>query len=235
MARSNRASGSARSKGAPHDRGETELRILKEGVCMSPPISDLLAALAAGDDTVVDEIYAHFYGLAWTVAQKRINRLIQSRVDPSDIANMGLRSALSDVANRRASGIRSGEFKALVVAIVRNKVASLFRRELAARRTPLREVPGENALAACTRRGLTPEEEVIANETMTCLANLILSGADDLDRAIGYLRFFEDYNTQEICDWLRDQGGKTLKPRAVELRIQRIRQRVQDAFPMEDR
>lgn len=200
---------------------------------MSRPISDLLGALAADDDTAANEIYSHFYGLAWTVARKRINRLIKSRVAPSDVANMGLRSALSEVANRRPPGMRSGEFKALVVTIIRNKATSLSRRELAEQRTPLREARGKGVLAAKPSKDRTPEEEAIANETMTQLTDLILSGPDDTDQAIGYLRFFEDYSTQQICDWLSDQGGKALKPRAVELRIQRIRKRVQDAFPLE--
>src|SRR5205807_7887849 len=122
-----------------------------------------------------------------------------------------LKSALSDVANQRRQGIHSGEFKGLVVDIVRKKAASLFRREMAEGRSPFREETPGNELASPPSHVQTPEEEAIANESMTQLTDLILSGPDDTDRAIAYLKFFEDYSTQQICDWLREHGKKALK------------------------
>lgn len=199
---------------------------------MPRPMSDLLQAYAAGDESAADEIYRHFYNLARKVARKRMSRPLQTRVDPSEVANMGLKSALSELAKKKKC-VRSGEFKVLLVTIVKRKLIDVARRERKLASSPDREVRGD-ALPEPATKAPGPVDEAVANEMMTRIADLILSGPDATDQVIGYLKFFEDYTTQQICDWLRDHGGKALKPGAVRLRIQRIRSRLREAFGLDE-
>jgi DNA-directed RNA polymerase specialized sigma24 family protein len=194
---------------------------------MERPISDLLAALAKGEK-VEDQIYEYYYQLAWEAAQKWIAKPFQSLVSPSDIANMSLKSALSEAAKGKVHG--SEHFKSLVLSIARKKTASEIRRATAHKRSTHRLDTQTDVANLPSTKEPAPEEVAIANELQK-LVEKLLPDEDPLDAAIGYLSFMEGYSVQQIYDWLVEQskktGSKVIMPGAIRLRLQRIRERLE--------
>jgi DNA-directed RNA polymerase specialized sigma24 family protein len=200
---------------------------------MSRPISELLVALKAGEP-VEDKVYEHFYRLAWNSAKERIDRSIQSVVDPSDIANAAMRSALSALAHGRMRGYGSDEFRHLLTHIVKTKVIDQARRALAEKRSAHRSSDADVGELA-DPRGLSPVEiaalnEEALNQEMDKVISNLLPLDDPIDEAIAYLSFIQDYTPQQISDWMNENQerthGKTIKVRAIQLRLTRIHDRL---------
>lgn len=201
------------------------------------PVSELLVALKRGEP-VETQVYEHFYRLAWNIAEERIDSSIQSVVDPSSIANAALRSALSALAHGRMHRYGSDDFRRLVACIVKNKVSDHARRALAEKRSAHRSSDADVGELA-DPRGLSPLEIALLNEEainqeMDRVISELLPLGDPIDEAIAYLSLFQDYSTQEIADWLNDNqertGGKVIKPRAIQLRLKRSRERLREIY-----
>ena len=205
-------------------------------VTMSRPMSELLAALRA-DEHVEDKVYEHFYRLAWNLAKARIDSSIQSVVDPSEIANAALRSALSALAHGKMRRYGSDEFKALVLHIVRRKVIDEARRALAERRSAHRS-SDIDVSDLQDSRALPPDEiaavnEETVNQEMDRVISRLLPLGNPIDEAIAYLHFIQDYSTQQISDWLeenRERTGGGIGVRAIQLRLLRIRMRLKEIY-----
>ncbi len=200
---------------------------------MSRPISELLVALRAGEP-VEDKVYEHFYRLAWNIANERIDSSIQSVVDPSSIANAALRSALSALAHGKMHRYGSDDFRRLVACIVKNKVVDQARRALAEKRSA--HLSSDLDVGELSDpRALPPDEEAILkeeviNQEMDRVISQLLPLDDPIDEAIAYLSFIQDYTPQEISDWMNENQertrGKTIKVRAIQLRLTRIHERL---------
>jgi DNA-directed RNA polymerase specialized sigma24 family protein len=197
---------------------------------MERPISDLLAALAKGEK-VETEIYNYYYRLAWEAAQKRIGGPIQSRVDPSEVANWALRDALSKTAKGKVRG--SKHFQALLLTCVKDTEIDMARHATTKKGGVQREVADADRALLVPTKEPTPEEVVIAKE-MKELVEKLLPDDDPLDSAIGYLYFMEDYSPKQIYEWLVEQskktGSKVIKTSAIRLRLNRIRDRLADSL-----
>jgi DNA-directed RNA polymerase specialized sigma24 family protein len=197
---------------------------------MARPISDLIAALRAGEK-VEDRIHEHYYRLAREYARSQIEGSLQSRINPSAIANAALKSALSVVANGRMRGYGSEDFKGLVLTIVSRKVSSAARREKA----EADRYSGADVSHIPDKRELRPDEIAAMNEEIERLVTHILSTEDDTDRAIGYLHFIQGFSPAEITDWLQANrgttSGKVIRPRAIQLRMKRMRDQLKELYP----
>jgi hypothetical protein len=132
----------------------------------------------------------------------------------------------------------SDDFRRLVACIVKNKVADQARRALAEKRSAHRSSDADVGELA-DPRGLTPVEiaalnEEAINQEMNRVISELLPLGDPIDEAIGYLKLIQDYTPQEISDWMKENQertkGKVIKPRAIELRLKRIRERLEEMY-----
>ena len=203
---------------------------------MPSPISNVLAAYAKGEKSAADEIYAHYYQIAWDAARKRIGTSIQSRVSPSDIVNPALKTALSRLADGRKQVKGSEEFKVWLLDIVSKRVKDAARRATAKFRSVHRTQSGVETADVPSRPDLSPDELAIANERIQQLMEKLVPD-DPLDQFI-LLCLMQGRNASEMHQMLKanakETGSKIIGPAAIRIRIARIRARLRELLEDED-
>lgn len=123
--------------------------------------SDLSARLYTefvnGDDDAAQAIFDRYVIELINYAQVRLSSLLQSRIDPEDIVQFAYRSFFRKAREEGLVLKRSGDLWRVLAAFTLNKTRSYIEKELAAKRSPLREQRNAFWMAA-VQRDPSPEE-----------------------------------------------------------------------------
>jgi len=151
------------------------------------PSSDLSGRLYAefvnGDDEAAKAIFDRYVIQLINYAQLRLSSLLQSRIDPEDIVQSAYRSFFRKAREEGLALKRSGGLWRVLVAFTLNKTKSYIEKELAGKRSPLREQRNEFWMSV-VQRDPSPEEAAILIEEV----KLFIEQMKPRDRRILELR-----------------------------------------------
>jgi RNA polymerase sigma-70 factor (ECF subfamily) len=139
--------------------GNFEIQLMSE---MSEDSSRELSArlysdFVNGDDEAAQAIFDRYVIQLINYAQVRLSSVLQSRIDPEDIVQSAYRSFFRKAREEGLALKRSGDLWRILVAFTLNKTRSYIEKELAAKRSPLREQRNMFWRAA-VQRDPSPEE-----------------------------------------------------------------------------
>lgn len=136
-----------------------------------------------GDDAAAQEIFDRYVIQLINYAQVRLSSVLQSRIDPEDIVQSAYRSFFRKAREEGLALERNGDLWRILAAFTLNKTRSYIEKELAAKRSPLREQRNEFWIAAVQREP-SPEETASLIEQVT----LFIEKLKPRDRRILELR-----------------------------------------------
>lgn len=158
---------------------------------MSEPYEDsssdisvrLFKELVNGDDDAARKIFDRYVLQLLSFAQVRLSSVLQSRIDPEDIVQSAYRSFFRKAREEGLALKRNGDLWRILAAFTLNKTKSYIEKELAEKRSPLRE-ERDNFWLAAVRRDPSPEETASLIEQVT----LFIEQLKPRDRRILELR-----------------------------------------------
>jgi hypothetical protein len=112
---------------------------------MPSQISVLIGKASQGDADSINQLAMHFWEVARRAADKRLSQQMKRRVGASDIANAGLRSALSHLTHGDSTIRSRTDLEGCVRAFVIAKAKTAGRKE----RAKKRDVRRDTSLDAC--------------------------------------------------------------------------------------
>jgi RNA polymerase sigma-70 factor (ECF subfamily) len=110
-----------------------------------------------GSDEAARKIFDRYVIQLINFAQVRLSAVLQSRVDPEDIVQSAYRSFFRKAREEGLTLQRNGDLWRILAAFTLNKTKSYIEKELAAKRSPLREQRDDFWMAAVNREP-SPEE-----------------------------------------------------------------------------
>ncbi len=196
-------------------------------------IAELLQRAAAGEAAARDELFARFRPHLKRMVRLRLNRLLQGRVDESDVVQ---ESALEAARNLDAYlAERPLPFYLWLRQIVGHKLIDTHRRHLGARqRGVAQEVSlhrgplpaADSASLAAQLLGKLTSPSAAATRAETCLqVQEILNAMDPIDREMLALRHFEQLTNAEVAQIL-DLGESAASSRYVRA-LRRLKEELQ--------
>jgi RNA polymerase sigma-70 factor (ECF subfamily) len=173
-------------------------------------VSELIRQAAAGDRTARDRLFAHFRPRLSRMVRLRLNRLVQGRVDESDIVQEASLEAARRLDEYLADPVQP--FYLWLRHIAGHKLIDVHRRQLGAqRRDAARELslhkgplPAADSasLAAQLLGKLTSPSQAASKAEARLKVQEVLNGMDSLDREILALRHFEQMTNVEVAKTL---------------------------------
>jgi hypothetical protein len=161
----------------------------------TPPISELIKRVKAGESNAAGPIVEHFWNAANRVIMGRLSPPLRRYVGTSDIANAALRSAISHVAGGESSVEDRDDFWHLLVAIIQRKAASAARHAKAGQRDIGRTIEFKDNVP---KQAETPLEYLVAEDFGERVAALLLEEADEQRQLVGVLGIHEERSAGEI-------------------------------------
>jgi RNA polymerase sigma-70 factor (ECF subfamily) len=189
---------------------------------------DLLIRAKAGDDRALAELFAEHRKRLERMIRLRLDRRLQSRLDPTDV----LQEAYLDIARRFPEYVASPTvpFYLWLRNLVGQRLIELHRKHLGARmrsadnevslqQGPLPQVSSES-LALQLLGSLTSPTRALVRAEMRLRLQEALNSMEPLDREVVVLRHFEDLSNAEIAQLLN------IRPSAASKRYIRAVQRL---------
>ena len=179
-------------------------------LCESPDPDELLSRAAEGDEGALTELFTLYRKRLKRMIRLRLNRLIQGRVDESDI----LQEALLEAAKRWPDFLanRPLPFFLWLRHITGEKMIDAHRRHLGAKmrgagqeiclhRGPMPAASSASLAAQLMGRLTSPSQAAVKAE-MRLRVQEVLASMDALDREILALRHFERLTNAEVAKTL---------------------------------
>jgi RNA polymerase sigma-70 factor (ECF subfamily) len=173
-------------------------------------LAELLARAAAGDEAALSQLFSRYRKRLKHMVRLRLNRLLQGRVDDSDV----LQEAYLEAARRLPDYLASRPlpFFLWLRHLTAEKLIDAHRRHLGARmRDAAQEVslhggpfPAASSVCLAARllgRLTSPSQAAIKAETRLRV-QAVLNSMDPLDREVLALRHFEQLNNAEVAQTL---------------------------------
>jgi RNA polymerase sigma-70 factor (ECF subfamily) len=173
-------------------------------------VAALLAEAAAGDKKALDQLFSRYRKRLKQMVRLRLNRLLQGRIDDSDI----LQDAYLEATRRLPEYLATKPlpFFLWLRHLTGEKLIDMHRRHLgakmrdAAQEVSLHRGPMPAASSVCLAAQLlgrltSPSQAAIKAETRLRVQE-VLNGMDPLDREILALRHFEQLNNAEVAETL---------------------------------
>jgi RNA polymerase sigma-70 factor, ECF subfamily len=171
---------------------------------------ELLARAADGDDIAITELFSRYRRRLKQMVRLRLHRLLQGRVDDSDI----LQDAFLEASKRLPDYLakRPLPFFLWLRQITGEKMIDVHRRHLGAKmraagqeislhRGPMPAASSLSLAAQLMGRLTSPSQAVIKAETRLRVQE-VLNGMDPVDREILALRHFEQLKNVEVAETL---------------------------------
>lgn len=117
----------------------------------------LYSDFVKGCDEAARKIFDRYVIQLINFAQVRLSSVLQSRVDPEDIVQSAYRSFFRKAREEGLTLKRNGDLWRILAAFTLNKTKSYIEKELAAKRSPLRE-QRDDFWTAAVEREPSPEE-----------------------------------------------------------------------------
>jgi RNA polymerase sigma-70 factor (ECF subfamily) len=176
----------------------------------SDELAELLARAGNGDETAVNELFSRYRKRLTQMVRLRLNRLLRSRVDDSDI----LQETYLEAAKRLPDYLLNQPlpFFLWLRQITGEKIIDVHRRHLGAKmrnagneislhRGPM-PMASSASLAALLKGRLTlPSQAAIKGEVRKCVQD-VLNSMETIDREILTLRHFERLTNVEVAETL---------------------------------
>jgi RNA polymerase sigma-70 factor (ECF subfamily) len=172
--------------------------------------AELLVRAAAGDEEARDQLFARYRKRLKQMVRLRLHRLLQGRVDASDI----LQDAYLEAAKRLPDYLAKKPlpFFLWLRHLTGEKLIDAHRRHLGAKmrdaaqevslhRGPLPAASSVSLAAQLLGRLTSPSQAAIKAETRLRVQE-VLSGMDPLDREVLALRHFEQLTNAEVAQTL---------------------------------
>jgi len=193
----------------------------------TPPISELLQQVKAGDTNAAGPIVEHYWEAANKVILRRLSPPVRRLVASSDIANAALRSALSHVGSAESGVQDRDEFWRLLVTIIQRKAASAGRYALAEGRDTRRTA---ELTDQATRERQSPLEHLVAADLGQRVATLLLDEPDEYRQLVADLGIHEERSSAEIRGALAEvfPAAKPQAIRTIQSWLSATRKRVAD-------
>jgi RNA polymerase sigma-70 factor (ECF subfamily) len=173
-------------------------------------LAELLTRAADGHDAAVTELFSRYRKRLKQMVRLRLNRLLQGRVDDSDI----LQEAYLEAAKRLPEYLATQPlpFFLWLRHITGEKIIDVHRRHLGAKmrnagqeislhRGPMPAASSASLAAHLMGRLTSPSQAAIKAETRLRVQE-VLNAMDPLDREILTLRHFEHLNNGEVAKTL---------------------------------
>ncbi len=177
----------------------------------------LLAGAANGDEAALTELFSRYRKRLKQMVRLRLNRLLQGRVDDSDI----LQETYLEAARRLPDYLEDEPlpFFLWLRHIAGEKIIDVHRRHLGAKmrnagqeislhRGPMPAASSASLAAQLTGRLTSPSLAAIKAETRLRVQE-VLNGMDPLDREILTLRHFEQLSNVEVARTLEMNESTT--------------------------
>jgi RNA polymerase sigma-70 factor, ECF subfamily len=170
-------------------------------------VSELIRQSAAGDRTARDRLFAHYRPRLARMVRLRLNRLVQGRVDESDIVQEASLEAARRLDEYLADPAQP--FYLWLRHIAGRKLIDVHRRQLGARRRdasrelslhkgPLPTADSASLAAQLLGKLTSPSQAASRAETRLKVQE-VLNAMDSLDREILALRHFEQMTNAEVA------------------------------------
>jgi len=183
----------------------------------SEELANLLARAGNGDETAVNELFSRYRKRLKQMVRFRLNRLLQGRVDDSDI----LQETYLEAAKRLPDYLvnRPLPFFLWLRHITGEKIIDVHRRHLGAKmrnagneislhRGPMPGASSASLAAQLMGRLTSPSHAAVKAETRLRVQE-VLNAMDPLDREILTLRHFEQLNNVEVAETLEMNESTT--------------------------
>lgn len=127
---------------------------------MPSQISVLIGKASQGDADSINQLAMHFWEVARRAADKRLSQQMKRRVGASDVANAGLRSALSHLTHGDSTVRSRTDFEGYVRAFVIAKAKTAGRRERAKKRDVRRDTSLDTCPIVSEKAAAQVKEEI---------------------------------------------------------------------------
>lgn len=202
-------------------------------------MTDILRSVQKGGEAIV---FRHYYKVAWEYAEKHIDDSLKRFPGASDIAEKGVRCAISAMQSSPHPIQSSGEFERLLYGILDRRIADAARSEKAGRRGGgcVESLQGEPA----ARDSSTPLEVVASREVVEQIYSFVLKEEDPYQRDINVLGVLAHASASSIHKVMSALYPDRTPPaiRTIQLHLEKTRkklaQHLKSAFdvdmPLED-
>ena len=183
----------------------------------SDELAKLLAGAAKGDEAALTQLFSCYRKQLKQMVRLRLNRLLQGRVDDSDI----LQETYLEAARRLPDYLENQPlpFFLWLRHITGEKIIDVHRRHLGAKmrdagneislhRGPMAGASSASLAAQLMGRLTSPSQVAIKAETRLRVQE-VLNAMDPLDREILTLRHFEQLNNAEVAETLEMNESTT--------------------------
>jgi len=184
------------------------------------PFAELLARVRAGDADATGELVRRYEPRVRLAARMLLGPALRPHLDSVDLAQSVHRTLLLGLKDEKFDFQSSEQLLALLLTVVRRKVAHHWRKMQRQQRLSVNEAGGGDVvsvLASLASRQEGPAQEAALNDAV----RKVLAGLSEVDRRMIELRL-GGYSTAEVAAELG------LDARILRARLSRLRQRLRD-------
>jgi RNA polymerase sigma-70 factor, ECF subfamily len=201
---------------------------------MLPPIRpfpELLARALGYDQEALGALLSRYEPYLYLLAQRRLGRQIQSRLDPADIVQQTLLEAQRDLAAFRGSD--EAAFLAWLSRILQHNVSQVFQQHLVSKKRSAHHeysldelrLTGQAIGDSLASEHSTPSQRAMRGEAAVRLAQAIRQLPPDQQEAVR-LRHLEGYTLRQIASSL--DRSELAAAGLIKRGLQRLRSQFED-------
>ena len=180
------------------------------------PFAELLARVRAGDEQAMSQLVARYEARLRLAARVLLGPALQPHLDSVDLTQSAFRTLLAGLKQEKFDFSSPEQLLALLLTVVRRKVARQWRKSQRQQRLSLPEEAAD-AFASLASAEAPPESRATVNDSIAQL----LVGLSDIDRRMIELRL-DGHSTVEVAQLLG------LDSRVLRARLSRLRQRLRE-------